>query len=71
MRICHYDDLQVHVCNNASVCTSVSQHERMHVHVNYKQITTRNHCNRRRVGEAGIRREFSKDYGKLESFIHD
>ena len=71
MRICHYDDVQVHVCNNASVCTSVSQHERMHVHVNYKQITTRNHCNRRRVGEAGIRGEFSKDYGKLESFIHD
>ena len=32
MGLCHYDDVQVHVCNNASVCTSVSQHERMHVH---------------------------------------
>ena len=32
-RICHCDDVQVHVCNNASVCTSVSQHERMHAHV--------------------------------------
>ena len=32
-RVCEnmpYDDLLVHVCNNASVCTSVSQHERMH-----------------------------------------
>ena len=24
VRICHYDDVQVQVCNNASVCTSVS-----------------------------------------------
>ena len=32
VRIGHYDDVQVHVCNNASVCTSVTQHERMHVH---------------------------------------
>ena len=32
VKICHYDDVQVHVCNNASVCTSVSQHERMHFH---------------------------------------
>ena len=42
VRICHYDDVQVHVCNNASVCTSVSQHECMHVHalcVNCKEIT--------------------------------
>ena len=30
VRICHYDDVQVHMCNNARVCTSVSQHERMH-----------------------------------------
>ena len=30
LRICHYDEVQVHVCNNASLCTSVSQHERMH-----------------------------------------
>ena len=72
MRICHYDDVQVHVCNNASVCTSVSQYKRMHVHalcVSCKEITTRNHCNRSRVGEAGIR-NFSKHYGKLERFIH-
>ena len=51
MRICHYDDGQVHVCNNAaSVCTSVSQHERIHIHalcVSCKEITIRNHCNRR------------------------
>ena len=33
LRICLYDDVQVHVCNNASVYTSVSQHEHMHVHV--------------------------------------
>ena len=42
--LCHYDDVQVHVCNNASVCTSVSKHERMHVHalcVSCKEITTR------------------------------
>ena len=58
VRMCHYDDVQVHVCNNASVYTSVSQHERMHVHVNCKQIIARNHCNRSRVGEAGIRQEF-------------
>ena len=65
--LCHYDDVQVHVCNNASVCTSVSQHERRHVPalcVNCKEITTRNNCNQ--VGEAEIRREFSKDYGKLD-----
>ena len=24
---CRYDSVQSHVCNNASVCTSVSQHE--------------------------------------------
>ena len=57
VRICHYDDVQVHVCNNASVCTSVSQYERMHVHalcMNCKEII----ANCRRVGEAGIRREF-------------
>ena len=29
VRICHYDDVQAHVCNNASVYTSVSQHERL------------------------------------------
>ena len=42
MRICHYDDVQIHVCNSASVCTSVSQHERMHAHalcVSCKEIT--------------------------------
>ena len=58
VRICHYDDVQVHVSNNASVCTSVSQHERMHVHalcVSCKEITIRNHCNRSRVDKAGIR----------------
>ena len=32
VRIYHYDDVQVHVCNSASVCTSVSHHELMHVH---------------------------------------
>ena len=49
--LCHYDDVQVHVSNNASVCTSVSQWERMHVHalcVSCKEIATRNHCNRSR-----------------------
>ena len=30
VRICHYDDVQVQVCNDASVYTSVSQHERMY-----------------------------------------
>ena len=59
VRICHYDDGQVHVCNNAaSVCTSVSQHERIHDHalcVSCKEITIRNHCNRSRVDKAGIR----------------
>ena len=32
VRICHYGDVQVYVCNNASVYTSVSQYERMHIH---------------------------------------
>ena len=54
VRICHYDDVQVQVCNNASMCTIVNQHERIHVHalcVSCKEITNRNHCNRRRVSE--------------------
>ena len=33
VRICHYNDVHVHVRNNASVCTNVSRHERMHVHM--------------------------------------
>ena len=28
-----YDGVQVHVCNNISVCTSASQYEHMHVYV--------------------------------------
>ena len=60
VRICHYYNVQVHVCNNASVCISVNQHECMHVHalhvcVNCKEISTRNQCNRSHLGEAGIR----------------
>ena len=66
VRICHYDDVQVQVCNNASMCTSVNQHERIPMFMHYicvscKEITNRNHCNRRRVSE------LSKDYGKLEA----
>ena len=71
MSIYHYDDVQVHVCNNARVCTSVSQQERMHVHalrVSCKEITTRNHCNRSRVGEAEIKQEVSARI-KLKCFM--
>ena len=52
-RICHYDDVQVHVCNNASVCISVRAPCTM-----CKETTPQNHCNHSRVGQAGRRREF-------------
>ena len=60
-------------CKRVHKC---EQHERMHVHalcVSCKEITTRHHCNRSRVTWARQVKDdkFSKDYSKLESFIHD
>ena len=51
--------------NNASMCTSVSQWERTHVHalcVSYEQPEIKSE-------RQDLYENFSKDYGKLESFI--
>ena len=50
-----YDSVQGHVRNNASVCTSGSQHE-FSTMCELKVVRDRNHCNRSRVGVADIRR---------------